>query len=661
MTAPPRYFMPKSVPGPATATSGHSKLARWLLEKRVHQPVGPETPEEQHAGQQSWWKVMCLTGVDYFSTLSYLPGIAALAAGALSPLATLLIVALTLLGMLPMYRRVAQESPHGQGSVAMLEDLLPFWRGKIFVLVLLGFVATSWIITITLSAADASVHLIENPLLPRALEGQGVLITVLLLLILGGVFLLGFTEAVAVAIPLVAVFLALNAVIITVGLVDITSRPAVVVNWSAALTAGGGGPAGLLWPAFLAFPLLVLGLSGFETGVSMMPLIASEGSTPQEKLASRIRNTRKLLTAAAVIMSIYLIGSSFVTTLLIPAQEFQPGGAANGRALAYLAHERFGAVFGSVYDISSVLILWFAGASAMAGLINIVPRYLPSYGMAPEWARHIRPVVLVYTSISIIITLAFRADVNAQAGAYATGILAMMVSGACAVAISAIRRRQRVAGIAFSILSVILLYALGANVIEKPDGLAISALFIAGIIVVSLVSRVSRTTELRADKIEFDDEARRFIVESLEYDDRLDIVANRPQDRDEAEYAAKEADQRESNPLPGTADIIFLEVDVEDPSDFSDTLVVHGVQVGPHRVLRASSPAAPNAIAAILLALRDATGVIPQAHFEWSEGNPLVHLMRYLLLGRGDTPPVVREIIREQEPDPARRPRIHVG
>lgn len=652
-----------SIPESVTLSARHGEpirpVARWLLANQVT-PAGPESAEnkgESHA----WWKVMTLTGVDYFSTLSYLPAIAVLAAGALSPIATLLIVVLTLGGMLPMYRRVAKESPHGQGSVAMLEKLLPFWRGKIFVLILLGFVATSWIITITLSSADATVHLLENPYVPEFLRGQNVAVTVIFLVILGGVFLLGFNEAVNVAIPLVVVFLGLNAVVVVVGIAAIVANPGSFADWLVRLEASGTDVGDLARTAVFAFPLLVLGLSGFETGVSMMPLVKSIGFTEYQVLASRVRNTRKLLTAAALIMSVYLLATTLITTVLIPAEEFEEGGAANGRALAYLAHEYLGNGFGTVYDISSILILWFAGASAMAGLINIVPRYLPSYGMAPEWSKAVRPVVIVYTAVSIIITIAFGADVNAQAGAYATGILAMMVSGAVAVTLSAMRNGQAGASFGFSILSLVLLYALVANIIEQPDGIAISLLFIAGIIIVSLSSRIYRATELRVETIEFNPGARRIIGEELKKHGELHIIANRRERGDAAEYAAKEAAQRAMNPIPKTAAVIFLEVDVVDPSGFSQILNVRGRDIDGFHVLRVEAVAVPNALAAILLALRDGTGERPHCHFEWAEGNPIAYMFGFLLFGRGDTAPLVREILREVEKDPSRRPAIHVG
>src|SRR5215216_1825005 len=634
-----------------------NRLTRWLLEDRIVEVAGPEAKEGQPE-QYSWWQVVCLTGVDYFSTLGYIPGIAALAAGALSPIATLFIVLLTLFGALPMYRRVAEESPHGQGSIAMLEDLLSFWKGKLFVLCLLGFVATGWLVTITLSAADATAHIVENPLVPESLREEQVGLTLVLLAVLGAVFLKGFREAIGIAVVVVAAYLVLNLVVVAVGLYEMVTYPQTVTGWQSVLFANYGDPLVIVIASLLVFPQLALGLSGFETGVGMMPLVRGDEGDDPERPAGRIHNTRKMLTTAALIMSLYLITTSLVTTVLIPPEEFESGGSANGRALAYLAHRHLGDVFGTVYDLSTITILWFAGASAMAGLLNIVSRYLPRYGMAPEWGRAVRPLVLVYTAISFVVTIAFGAGVDAQAGAYATGVLAMMTSAAFAVALSSYRGSSRRGGFAFGVVAAVFVYALVANAVQRPDGLLIAFFFGVAIVVISLVSRVQRSTELRQERIEVDEAAQRIIDEVGEH---IHLVAHRRRQGTEEEYARKEREQRDDNHIPASEQILFLEVDIEDASEFEDVLEVRGVEVGGHKVLRAESSVVPNAIAAFLLHLRDTTDKAPHCYFGWTEGNPIVYLFRFILFGEGDTAPVTHEVLREAEPEPEKRPAVHVG
>ena len=602
---------------------------------------------------------MCLTGVDYFSTLGYQPGIAALAAGVLSPVATVVLVAVTLFGALPVYRRVAQESPHGEGSIAMLERLLSFWKGKLFVLVLLGFAATDFLITMTLSAADATAHVVENPYVGDPLHGHQVLITLILLAVLGAVFLKGFAEAIGIAVALVGVYLALNAVVVVVALGHIVGHPTVVGDWTAALTGKYGNPLVMIGVALVVFPKLALGLSGFETGVAVMPLVAGSDTDTEEKPAGRIRGTRRLLTTAAVIMSVFLVTTSFVTTLLIPADEFQPGGAANGRALAYLAHEYLGSAFGSAYDISTIAILWFAGASAMAGLLNLVPRYLPRYGMAPDWARAVRPLVLVFTAIAFLVTWLFDADVDAQGGAYATGVLVLISSAAVAVTLSTWRQGQHRLTAAFGVIAAVFLYTTGANVAERPDGVKIGACFFAGILLVSLVSRLRRAFDLRVTEVQLDPMAALFIRDTARRE--ITLIANEPDTRDETEYRSKIKQVVKDHHLPSQHDVIFVEVTVTDASDFETELDVHGEIRGDQRVLTVCGSSVPNALAALALYIRDLTHRRPHLYFEWTEGSPVANFLRYLVFGQGEVAPVTREILRRAERDRTRRPHVHVG
>ncbi|SOB85312.1 hypothetical protein SAMN06272789_5595 [Streptomyces sp. 1331.2] len=665
-------------------SSARIRLRSWLLEdmspEKAAQKADAERAQAQaqqdgeggepggsadHPGHsahtgQPWWRVMCLTGLDYFSTLGYQPGIAALAAGLLSPIATIVLVLVTLLGALPVYRRVAKESPRGEGSIAMLERLLPFWKGKLFVLALLGFAATDFIITITLSAADASAHLVENPHLTSVLGGKQMVITLILVALLGAVFLKGFSEAIGLAVGLVGIYLALNVVVVAVGIWKIVQAPHVVTDWSNALTAEHGNIFVMIGVSLVVFPKLALGMSGFETGVAVMPHIKGDAGDTEASPVGRIRGTRKLLTTAAVIMSSFLIATSFICTLLIPAKEFETGGDANGRALAYLAHEYLGGTFGSVYDLSTIAILWFAGASAMAGMLNLLPRYLPRYGMAPHWARAVRPMVIVLTMIGFLITWLFDANVDAQGGAYATGVLVLISSAAIAVTIAAYKKRQRGWTIAFGIIAAVFLYTTVLNTMERPDGVKIGACFIAGIILVSLLSRLKRAFELRVTAVVLDETAERFI---RDYAHRpLRLIANEPTKRDVAEYRDKIRQIRADNDIPGEDDLVFVEVTVDDASDFESELTVRGeVLHGRYRVLTLESSSIPNAIAALALTVRDRTGQRPHLYFEWTEGNPFAQFLRFFLFGQGEVAPVTREVLREAEPDRSRRPRVHVG
>ena len=601
----------------------------------------------------SWWRVMCLTGVDYFSTLGYQPGIAALAAGLLSPVATVVLVLLTLLGALPVYRRVAEESPHGEGSISMLERLMGFWRGKLFVLALLGFAATDFIITMTLSAADASAHLIENPNLNTWLDGHQLLITLVLLAALGGVFLRGFSEAIGLAVFLVATYLALNLVVVAAATWEIVLHPSYVSNWSSALTEEHGNPFVMIGIALLVFPKLALGMSGFETGVAVMPHVHGD-------LAGRIRGTKRLLTTAALTMSGFLIASSLITTLLIPEAEFEDGGAANGRALAYIAHDLLGNAFGTTYDAATIAILWFAGASAMAGMLNLIPRYLPRYGMAPEWARAVRPLVVVLTLTAFLITWIFDADVDAQGGAYATGVLVLFTSAGVAVTLAARRARQRRLVVSFALITAVFSYTTVLNVIERPDGLQIALCFIAAILGVSLASRMTRAFELRVTSTRLDASAQVFVRDCARRTIRL--VAHESGSRSAQDYAEKIDQIRRDHDLAQDPDVIFVEVTIDDASDFEAPLEVRGeVLHGRYRVVSVTSSSVPNALAALLLHVRDVSGVIPHIYFEWTEGNPVKQLLRFLLFGQGEVAPVTREVLRRAEPDRARRPHVHVG
>lgn len=625
---------------------------------------------------------MCLTGVDYFSTLGYQPSIAFDATGRLAPLATVVLVLVTLGCALPVYCHVASRSPHGQGSISMLENLVAGWPGKFLVLVLLGFAATDYVITKTLSAADAAEHLIHNPLweeTPQWLQGQMV-VTMLLLVMLGALFLRGFREVIASAVVLVGVYLFLNVVVVGCGLWHLMTHGTKLVDWYQAVQAGdwalaeapvhGHGWGAVIVVCLLYFPKLALGLSGFETGVAVMPLVQGHADDDPLHPAGRIRNARKLLITAALIMSFLLLASSLVTSTLIDPEAFHISGQAKNRALAYIAHAEtaepinplFGEVFGTLYDVSTVTILWFAGASAMSGLLNLVPRYLPRFGMAPQWAEAIRPLVILFTGINLFVTWVFEADAEKQGAAYATGVLVLMTSAAIAVVIDRWRTNLG-SGLArvpwlYVLITAIFAYTTVANVLEKPDGIKIAGAFVVGVLVFSMVSRARRSTELRFERFEFADTHSRFLWDALRHLEFPILVPHRPGHHD---IKAKDEQIRRVHRLGNEVPIVFVEATLGDTSEFEQSPLIEIVEQEGRFILRLTRCVSiAHALASVALELSK-SGQPPELHFGWSDESPFWANLSFVLFGEGNVPWLVRELISKAQPDPRLRPRVVVG
>ncbi len=637
--------------------------------------------------QSFWLWVMCLTGVDYFSTLGYQPSIAFENTGLLAPVATVVLVLMTLFGALPVYRYVATQSPHGQGSIAMLERLVKGWTGKIFVLVLLGFAATDFVITKTLSAADATVHLLDNAYwkqLPAFFQNPRekwqIGLTMLLLVLLGATFLRGFGEVIGLAVVIVGTFLALNAIVVGSAVAYLVEHPEHWDRWYQLVLKGdwhlehpplqGSGWGAIILVCLLLFPKLALGLSGFETGVAVMPLVKGDATDTHARPAGRIRGARRLLLTAALIMSAFLLTSSVATCTLIPTADLEKGGRAYERALAYLAHGEgphalnplFGNAFGTLYDAATIIILWFAGASAMAGLLNLVPQYLPRYGMAPEWATAIRPLVILFTVINLAVTWIFDASVSKQADAYATGVLVLMSSACVATVIG--KWRERTGGWPtrtpwpYVAITGVFLYTTAKIVWDKPVGLQIASGFIVAIVLSSLVSRAKRSTELRFRGFRFADEQSRFLWDSMKMLEFPVLVPHRPGRRD---LASKEQSIRDEHRLSPEVPIVFLEVELGDVSDFYQEPVIEVRQEEGRFILKVAHAASiAHVIAAVGLELSK-VGTPPEIHFGWSDESPVAANLGFLLFGEGNVPWLVRELVRKAEPKAERQPRIVIG
>jgi hypothetical protein len=680
----------------------------------MDKPLPAEKPAPAPAF--AWWLVLALVGLDYFSTLAYLPTIAVEAvkdrSPALAPLAAAGVVLVTLFGALPVYFYVVGRSPHGEGATGLLERRVRGWRGKVLILVLLGFVATDFVITRTLSVADAAHHVTANPFwqdhaqwvkhhpeearawFPAALPkgffdfwNEQLILTVVLSVLGFGLYafiLRGFSKMfLRVAAAVVLLFLALNAVVIGSGIYQLAQRPEVVSNWFEVVREGAGPRGadadamlvGIALLGLLAFPQMALGLSGFELSMTSAPLVRGRPDDDPARPRGRIRDTRKVLVVAALVMSVFVLASVLVVTLLVPHQT-AIAGAARHRALAYLAHGGelaptpgaglggvFGPEFGTLYDVSAVLILSLAGASVTIGLRNLVPQYLSRYGMQLEWARKVGVILHLFNVVILLVTVAFRASVSHQQWAYATSVLVLLLSASLAAGLDLGARwrgswARPAVLVPFALIFGFFVVMAGLSVWQNVSGLAIALLFVATVLATAFASRWLRSTELRFQGLTFADERSKARWDEI---CRLEFQVLVPHRPGSMTLADKEKEIRLRHRLGPDVPVLFVEAEVGDPSEFYQRPRMridqeHGLEV--IRVFGCNSVA--HVLAAMALEFRH-VGHPPEVHFGWSEEPPMAANLHFLLFGEGNVPWMVHALIRKAEPDPARRPRVVIG
>lgn len=682
-------------------------------------PTKPQAASEVPF-RAAWPWVLCVIGLDYLSTLAYQPSLAFAAAGRLAPLVTVLVACVTLFLALPVYWYIAGRSPHGGGSTALLERVIPGWFGKFLLLVLLAFGAVDLVFTRTFSAAAAAEHLTFNPhpqwqqtLDAATRHGEGwrqqlpdwvkdhseglwhrqtvvALVVIVLSTVAGLIFFKGYTRNfVRLAALTVLLYLAMTLVVVGSSVAYLIDRPQLVEAWWADVWAGNWKPGveakpsgdwgALLGACVPLLPALCLGLSGFELTLMAMPLVRGKKGDTVEKPRGVIRNTRVLLTVAAVTMSSYLLTSTLVTTVLIPPSAQEVNGQAKYRSLAYLAHggalsdgqpsaamnSSFGLAFGTAYDFATVAILALAGLTFALTLASWIPPYLNRLGMEFTWSVNWGVLAYLFLGVKFAVTAYYGADVDAHRAAYLTAVLALFAFAALAAAVDVWNRRAdrnwrkalRVPPLFVTALAVFVASAAWVAS-ERPVGAAVAGAFVALVMVMSVAIRAWRSTEFRFESFEFADKATEYEWEKLTAADLPILVPIRSGLKDLRE---KEIEVRLRHRIPGAVPVVFVIAELADPSDFKQRPLVRIVREDGRVVVhitRCCSLAHAIAAAAIELAK---TGGVPEVHFGWSAENPVTANLHFVLFGMGNVPWMVYTLIRRADVPEDRKPHVVVA